>query len=96
MEWSKSKKFPGRVSNHSEPCLDWQRVQVTPEDFHSSPSENAVRWAQSLLPPQFQDFLNNRGRNESLEVISSADKETEIEILHCASIWSANKEGTKS
>lgn len=28
-------------------------------------------------------------------MISSADKETEIEILHRASMWSADKEGTK-
>lgn len=78
------------------PSQDCQWVQLTPEKFHSSPWENAVKWAQSLLPAECQDFLNTRGR-DALEVISSADKETEIEILHLvASKWSADKEKTKN
>lgn len=48
----------------------------------------------SLLPPKCQDLLNNSG-SDALEVISSADKETEIVILHLiARRWSADKEGT--
>lgn len=35
--------------------------QQTPENFHSSPQEDAIRWAESLSLPESQDFLNNRG-----------------------------------
>lgn len=40
------------------PCLDSPWVQQAPEKFHSSLWEDAIRWAQSLLPPESQDLLN--------------------------------------
>ena len=62
------------------PSLDSQWVQQPPEKFHSSPREDAIRWAQSVLLPESQDFLNNRG-SDTLEAMSSTDKETEMVML---------------
>lgn len=67
------------------PSLGSQWVQQTPEKFHSSPQEDAIRGARTLLPPESQDFLNNRG-SDTLEM-----KMVMLDLT--ASMWAAG-EGT--